>query len=239
MKRKKSQSEGKPKVPSYIVTFSDMVTLLLTFFVMLLSLATTQDPELFNTGRDSFIKSIRGYGLGMLFGKQSTPDRGNVQNKYTIKNPEETNQRTIDATEERIRRTFKQIDRLVKTLPSEVVGERVDLPAVDISFAPASAELNEQSKKSLRNLCLSLQHHPNINSIKLYVLGMSNYGRTDKDKWILSAQRAQTVAAFIAQTIPPEKRMPIFSWGAGPGDGWIGPESPIPKNKQIAISALR
>jgi len=40
--------DDKPKVPSYIVTFSDMVTLLLTFFVMLLSLAEVQDPELFN-----------------------------------------------------------------------------------------------------------------------------------------------------------------------------------------------
>jgi len=36
-----------------------MVTLLLTFFVMLLSLAEVQDPELFNKGRDSFWNSVK------------------------------------------------------------------------------------------------------------------------------------------------------------------------------------
>ena len=46
------EEEG-TKVPGYIVTFSDMVTLLLTFFVMLLTLADVQDPELFDKGRDS------------------------------------------------------------------------------------------------------------------------------------------------------------------------------------------
>jgi chemotaxis protein MotB len=236
--KKKQQPNGGPKVPGYIVTFSDMVTLLLTFFVMLLSLATTQDPELFNVGRDSFVKSIRGYGLGMIFGKQQALDYGNIQNKHTIKNPEDTDQtRTLDAAEERIRRTFEQVDQLVRTMPSEVVGERVDLPTVDISFAPSSAQLNEQSKKSLKNLCSSLQRHPNIDSIKLYVLGISNQGRTDKDKWMLSAKRAETVAAFLAQSLPPEKNIAIFSWG--PGDGWAGPESPISESRQIVISALR
>jgi len=47
--------EGSPKVPAYIVTFSDMTTLLLTFFVMLLSLAKMQDPELFNKGLGYFL----------------------------------------------------------------------------------------------------------------------------------------------------------------------------------------
>lgn len=227
-------------MPGYIVTFSDMVTLLLTFFVMLLSLATTQDPELFNVGRDSFVKSIRGYGLGMMFGKRQALNYGHIQNKHTIKNPEQTDQtRTIDAAEERIRRTFKEVAKLVETMPSEVVGERVDLPAVNIGFALSSAQLDEQSKKSLKNLCSFLLRHPDIDSIKLFVLGMSGVGRTDREKWTLSAQRAETVAAFLVQSLPPEKNIPVFSWGAGPGNGWAGPERSISKNSQIAISALR
>jgi outer membrane protein OmpA-like peptidoglycan-associated protein len=176
----------------------------------------------------------------MIFGKQQTTDYGNIQNKYTIENPEETNQtRTIDAAEERIRRTFQQVKKFVKTMPSEVVGERVDLPTVDISFAPASAELNEQSKNSLKNLCSTLLRHSYIDSIRLFVLGMSDQGRTDKDNWTLSAQRARAVAVFITQSLPPEKNIPVFSWGAGPGEGWSGPESSISKNRQIVISALR
>ena len=56
------------EVPAYIVTFSDMVTLLLTFFVMLLSLATMQDPELLNKGRDSFVESLQALRSGHLHG---------------------------------------------------------------------------------------------------------------------------------------------------------------------------
>ena len=68
--RKKAVEGGGPKVPGYIVTYSDMVTLLLTFFVMLLSLSNVQDPELFNKGRDSFLESLRCIGLGILFGRR-------------------------------------------------------------------------------------------------------------------------------------------------------------------------
>ena len=83
------QEEG-PKVPGYIVTFSDMVTLLLTFFVMLLTLADVQDPELFNKGRDAFIESLRYVGLGALFGRQEMPQLGNVKDKHSIAEPDES-----------------------------------------------------------------------------------------------------------------------------------------------------
>ncbi len=71
--------ESSAKVPAYIVTFSDMVTLLLTFFVMLLSLSQIQDPELFDKGRDSFVESMENFGIGMLSGKKMGPDFGEVK----------------------------------------------------------------------------------------------------------------------------------------------------------------
>ena len=75
MKRQPIKEE-KPKVPAYIVTFSDMTTLLLTFFVMLLSLATVQDDEMFHKGRESFSYAIKTFGLGMLAGRKPKPDLG-------------------------------------------------------------------------------------------------------------------------------------------------------------------
>ena len=49
-RKRKSSEEGKLPVPAYIVTFSDMITLLLTFFVLLLSMASEQKEELFTAG---------------------------------------------------------------------------------------------------------------------------------------------------------------------------------------------
>jgi hypothetical protein len=114
-----------PKVPAYIVTFSDMVTLLLTFFVMLQTLAHDQDAELFNKGRDSFIESIRYIGLGVLFGRQNTPPFGNVKTKHYISDAEQPdNRRTIDADRERMRRILGQMARFATVMPSDLVADK-------------------------------------------------------------------------------------------------------------------
>ncbi|MHC4646031.1 MAG: flagellar motor protein MotB, partial [Planctomycetota bacterium] len=112
--KRRTVEESGPKVPAYIVTFSDMVTLLLTFFVMLLALASTRDPELFNKGRGAFVQAIQDFGLGILYGMKDKPDFGHVKNKYFIKTPDRHYEgRTIDEKEERVRRLFKSLDQNV------------------------------------------------------------------------------------------------------------------------------
>ncbi len=125
--RRQKIEESGPKVPGYIVTFSDMITLLLTFFVMLLSLADVQDPELFNSGRDAFLKSIKHIGLGALFGREEMPHFGYVKDKHYIADPDELPaRRTIDAEAEKIRRLFEQIKQHVTIMPLQIGAKRTD-----------------------------------------------------------------------------------------------------------------
>ncbi|MHC4344865.1 MAG: flagellar motor protein MotB, partial [Planctomycetota bacterium] len=77
-RERQAEEERGSSVPAYIVTYSDMVTLLLTFFVMLLTLASMQDPELYNIGRDSFLQSMNQFGIGSLFGGFQNPFFGHV-----------------------------------------------------------------------------------------------------------------------------------------------------------------
>ena len=72
------------EVPAYIVTFSDMITLLLTFFVMLLSLADVQDPELFNKGRDSFVEAVDSYGLGVMSSSHLAGGFEDLKTRYQV-----------------------------------------------------------------------------------------------------------------------------------------------------------
>ena len=114
------------KVPAYIVTFSDMVTLLLTFFVMLLSLAQMQDPEMFNVSRDAFVRHMDTAGLGVLFGKKVTHDFGKTKTKYSISNPDKDfDIRTIDAREEKIRRIFRKAAQTMETKRSQIVAKKI------------------------------------------------------------------------------------------------------------------
>ena len=239
-RKRKVIKESSPKVPAYIVTFSDMVTLLLTFFVMLLSLANVQDDDLFYKGRGAFVQSVRALGLGMLRGRKPRPDFGHIKTKYFIDRPDRLFEgRSIDAKGEAIRRTFKTISRSVKTMPSQIVAKKTNFSVTDIRFSPGDATLNESAKKFLTNFCSDLQQDRSPEAIKLYVLGLAGDEATEKQQWIVSARRAQAVADFLQDVSPSEAKWPIYSWGAGPGGDWVEQDSPISEQSHILIAVLR
>ncbi|MHC4186122.1 MAG: flagellar motor protein MotB [Planctomycetota bacterium] len=238
IRRRRVPEESSAKVPAYIVTFSDMVTLLLTFFVMLLSLANMQDPELFNRGRESFLKTVRDFGIGVLFGGVHKPHFGHVKVRYFIPKPDGGfEDRTIDANEEEIRRVFKAVDRSVETMPSRIVAQETNFSVTGIRFARGDATLNEAGKGFLTEFCLDLQQDPGSRGIKLYVLGLAGDEATEKEQWIVSAKRAHAVAEFLREALG--YQWPVYSWGAGPGGCWTEEGSPISRQSQVLIAILR
>ena len=251
--RRQTVEDGPPKVPSYIVTFADMITLLLTFFVMLLSLAEVQDPELFDVGRDAFLESIRNIGLGALFGREEVPDFGYRKERHYIANPDEsTAQRTIDAEAEMIRRILEQVKQHATIVPLQIGAKRTDFSVVNVQFSPGRAALNESAKKFLTGFCRDLQQDLSYRPVDLYVLGLANDENSEKEQWLLSARRAQTVADFLRDTLlaasdsskGPDapwgrSKWHIRSWGAGPGGDWVGRNSPISRQSHVLIGVLR
>jgi outer membrane protein OmpA-like peptidoglycan-associated protein len=230
-----------------------MVTLLLTFFVMLLSLAEVQDPELFDKGRDAFLESIRHIGLGMLFGKEEMPRFGDIKTKHSISNPDESvDLRTLDARAEELRRILEKLKQTTTIVPSQIVADRANFSVANVHFSPGRTDLNEPARKFLRGFCLDLQQNAGRKPVELYVLGLASDGNSDKDKWLLSARRARTVADFLRAALSAEvggqsrrnlaggqSKWSVNSWGAGPGGDWVGPDSPISKHSQILIAVLR
>ena len=244
--------EGKQKVPAYIVTFSDMVTLLLTFFVLLLTLAQVQDPELFNQGRDSFIESIHYYGLGNLLGNKPSIDLGAEKIKYRTTDPEMSEDRTIDEYRERLRRIFEHLSQTMTTLPSQLVGHRLDFSITNVRFESGRANLSDAAIQSLSKYCVDLRQNLTAETCTLHVLGLAGDEATEKRQWILSARRAQAVAQFLqeqlARGIPGRAGGPteanssdwhILWWGAGPGGNWAGQDRPDPGQSQILIAVLK
>jgi chemotaxis protein MotB len=247
------KDDNSNKVPAYIVTFSDMVTLLLTFFVMLLSLAEVQDPELFNRGRDSFWKSIRYCGLGPLFGKRVKVNLGDLKVKYPISDPNNASEtRGIDEQQQEIRKTFKRLRHSMTTMPSKLTAETVNFTTTNIRFAPGQSTLNQSAKNFLVKFCLDLQQNLDCETTMLYVVGLANDETMEKQQWIISARRAQAVADFIQQTLstPSDRQVTysetseqskwhIFWWGAGPRGNWAGKDSRIPGQSEILIAILK
>lgn len=249
-------------MPGYIVTYSDMVTLLLTFFVMLISLASVQDPGLFNRGRGAFVESVRGFGLGVLYGRRQSCDFGEERIEYFIDSPEDGSGRTIDAKEEEIRRLFNKVGRMVTAIPSQIVAESTGFSVTNVRFAPGDAALDEPAKKFLTTFCADLQQGADLMTGTvpagrppfhgrpagiLYVLGLAGDEKSEKQQWMLSAQRAQAVAQFLqSRLVRTEASGPgltaawqIYWWGAGAGGDWVARDSPISRNCQILIAVLR
>lgn len=263
---RKAVEEKGAKVPAYIVTFSDMTTLLLTFFVMLLSLAEMQDPELFNKGRDAFWKSIRQQGLGVLSGGMEEPLFGYTKIKYFINEQDEQfKDRSIDAKEEDIRRIFKKLERSAESMPSRIVAKKTDFSVTNVQFSAGDASLNEEGKKFLVEFCSDLeggnfamnrgggrQQGVGSEGIGLYVLGLAGDEADEKEQWILSARRAQAAAEFITDTLDSsgsqeaqrgssgrKSKWPVYWWGTGQGGDWVAEDSPISSQSQILIAVLR
>ncbi len=235
--KRQSSEKASPKVPAYIVTFSDMVTLLLTFFVMLLSLSSVQDPELLNKGRDSFLESIKNLGIGALLGKRPAPDFGATKLKHSMKEPDlSVEPRSIDTREEALRRIFKRIISSMRDKPLEIAAKTTGFSATDIHFSRGDAKLNEKAKRFLAEFCRNLRQAPQAGTLRLLVLGLSNDVTSERERWLLSARRAQAVGDFIRQELSARARLCVYAWGAGSGGDWVGSDSSISDQAQISIA---
>ncbi len=236
---KKTVEDDSVKVPAYIVTFSDMVTLLLTFFVLLLTLATTRSPELFNKGRESFVNSINVWGLGTLWGGLERPMLGKIKIKYYVQNPDENaDERTIDSSENQLRKIFQQIDPSVNSFSSQITSENTNFSATDIHFGANSSELDDSAKVFLTDFCSDLHQSKLSQRISLYVVGLARDVSGEKKQWSLSALRAQQVANFLKSSFSEQSVWEVYSWGAGPGGMWISQDSPVSAESHILIAVL-
>ena len=235
--RKTHRIEEKPaSAPAYIVTFSTLVTLLLAFFVVLVSMGTTQDDTLFDQGyKWEFLESFK-----KGFGVRQSIDLGNIGNRYAISDPDKLFEgRTTDAKTERLRRITKKLSRSMNITPSPIAAKKTDFSVTDIHFSPGDAVLNEPAKGFLSEFCMDLQQVPDRGDVKLCILGLAGDEKTEKEQWIVSARRAQAVADFLQDTFPKGSGWPVYAWGAGPGGDWVVQDSPVSGQSQILIAVLR
>ena len=244
MSKKGNNEDSGSKVPGYIVTFSDMVTLLLTFFVLLLSLAVIQDPEMMNRTRNAFRMSIKLFGLGPLYGRMGKPEFGFKKKKYKIIKPGESYQgRTIDMKEEMIRRKFNKVNRNMTTMPSQIKARNIDFLPTNVHFSGNSLILDAPEKQELKQIYLNIQQNVRGENPNLYVLGLagkedSETGMSEKQKWIISARRAEKMASFL-RTQSTSELQNIYWWGVGSGGEWVGSRSPFSSKTQIFLAILR
>ncbi|MCX5645674.1 MAG: OmpA family protein [Phycisphaerae bacterium] len=251
MSRKKTappQEEKGECAPLWIISFADMISLLMAFFVMLLTMSTTQSGKLCNEGEGVFEKtlygfrrSIDGFGMPGMFGTAEEAiqfDSSKVY--YPISDGTDRNvPRTIDASEENIRRDFRKLQQRTRTYEAQIRGRNPNFLVLPVTFAQGQSVLSESARGVLGRFLTNLKGFGSAEGLSLYVVGLAPDEPDLQQQWLLSAKRADAAAQFLQSGLPANALCRVFSWGAAAGGDWVKKDSPLSRQSQIAIATLR
>lgn len=190
---KAKEKKGPPGAPAWMVTYSDLVTLLLTFFVLLLSMASL-DPVRF-TEASSSIKDA--------FGMHSSPQSVNF-NIPILPSPPITKFTPIQDS-----MTTKVYERVKSMIELKQLNEEIDLVQKDsetiilrvndsVLFKSGQSQVPPTSYPLLRNIADIIRPLP----MKLLIEGHTDDVKVSQNpigNWDLSMSRAVSVMRFFKQ----------------------------------------
>jgi hypothetical protein len=238
MSRHNRRGEPEPgSLPSWVVSFGDMITNLLACFVMMQAFATTRDRTLFNAGMGSYRRAIEQCGLpDWLFGKQTGPEFNYRKIKYPTPNDDTKDDadrsRIIDMQEDQIRQAFAQMSEALETAGQEVDDKLLGLRRLDVKYPPDGVELDAAARGAIGQLTAELRQGLAGRKARLCVIGVVAQGGADSQRWVLSARRARRAEQYLRAELAADIRagkLELMSWGAGEGQEWckrVGLDNP-------------
>ncbi len=214
MSKKKKPCICKRCLPQWLATFGDMMSLLLCFFVLLLSMSSMDAKKV-----SEAIGSLSGAMSVLEGGIKTEISKKRVQESTPLENRDESSESVnrvaasiIEASE-----MIKQSGGPAVSLEESEDGFLIRLPA-NLLFKPGSAEIeNEDAILFLKRMSLIIQEFPN--SVEVSVRGHTDNLQPGanslfRDNWELSSARAISVLKILIQGGVVEERI----HGAGYGE---------------------
>lgn len=187
--------------PAYIVSFSDMMTLLLAFFILLQIFSTRQDPELFAQGQGSFMRAIETFGLpGLLLGDEYSVRLKANRAAYPVDGPEEGEKvkRVTDAEAERI---AEMIDKLRESFMMNPIIDNPNKPllfATSVRFAAENSQLDARSTEHLDAMWRDITASALGGRFEIEIRGYAQEVKVPIKRYSLAAARAVAVEEYLS-----------------------------------------
>lgn len=246
MKKGPPKEEKGECAPLWMISFSDMISLMMAFFVMLLAMTNKDGGSSGENGQDVFERSIAGFnnsiknfGVPELFGKKIDSGGDRKMKYYAIDSNENapTGQRIISSAEEQIKKLFNQLDTEATTSPSIVKGTQIIFTATPVLFNRSNYLLKEEDKNYLKQFCSDIKTSSQSGSITIIIIGVAEEDMNLRDKWMVSSQRANTVAEYIKQYFS-GSTINVVAWGTNNPSNWSKDSSLSPNQSHILLSVL-
>lgn len=230
MARKKKE-EPCPPLALWLVTFSDLMTLLLTFFVLLLTMASMDNAILTTV-------SLTTADLGLLEKRGS--GRVGVKERLVVDLMEKPWE--VLEKKERIKDLLFPDDELPEEIDKSELDKNLDVLARqegvalvftnEILFQPGGSELSDKGKYLMARLVpMMTQTNAPIN-----VAGYTDQSDNAEDPLTLSGDRALSVLAYLVEKGVPNKRFTLSAYGdAFPVVDDLGRPLGSAKNRRVEI----
>jgi len=195
LKKKQKQKKG---APLWMVSWSDMTTLLLTFFIVMMSFAEIDGEDFYLV-----LSSFRG-SLGMMEGGYSLSSGKLVEMGQNMKNlPSTTQGRALSLKLQRAVSVFKPEIETKKVRVTEDERGLVITLASDSFFDPGSAALKNEMKPVLAKVGNVLREIPNFTRIEGHTdsnpISAPGATRGFSTNWELSGARGINVLRYLQE----------------------------------------
>jgi chemotaxis protein MotB len=201
------KEEAEESSPNWLITYGDMVTLLLVFFILLFSFGRIDDIRFQNA-----IKSVRG-ALGVIKGMNSVMQKGETPMKKILNGAMDLAE--LDDFFKKFK-TYVADNKMENTANLTFNEQGVVISLTDMSlFKAGSADLDEHGKKTLAEVLPLIQMFP----YEVNVVGHADASpiKTKRypSNWELSLDRAMKVKQFFVSQDPNlEKKFSVTAFGS-------------------------
>lgn len=230
--RKKGKIRNKVDHYRYMVTYSDLITLLLGFFVILY--ATTQvDTENYKRLQDALKKAFNSGAKPLLDGGDGVLDG----DKSILPEPvfPGSRQGNIDSIQSEIKSNLlSYFDESNITMVKEGESIKIDMPE-ELLFTSGFAEIKPKGIKFLDSLADILSDVPNQITIDGHTDNVPIKNSSFESNWHLSVGRAMNVAYLMMQSGLKEENIAVRGYGAQRPKESNATEDGKAKNRRVEL----